>query len=64
MIEVVFSGHDEQNPVLLATVNLTQLKQKSDKSRMWSKLVLMKGSQQIVADMTKGKQKRWAAHYL
>lgn len=43
---------------------LDALKQKSGKTRMWAKPALMKGSQQIVADMTKEKQKRWAAHYL
>lgn len=36
---------------------LDALKQKSDKTRMWAKPALMKGPQQIVADMTK-KEKR------
>lgn len=36
---------------------LDALEQKSDKTRMWAKPALMKGPQQIVADMTK-KEKR------
>lgn len=43
VMRVVDSGHDEQNPVLLATVNLTHSK-KTGQTRRWSKLVLMKGS--------------------